>query len=434
MSAATRPSSARRDWLLGASALCASACFGCQRRGGERPLRVWAHQGQEGENRALRRIAAKFASEQLQGRSALELTFFPDHHYTERLSIAAAADDMPDVFELDGPLVARFADARQLAPLSELFTAAELADFLPTIREQGTVSGQLYTLGAYDSAAVLYFDRPLLDSVGASYTHGGPGFAWAELLDTCERLVARGIVPLSLHTAGAADEWFTYAFSPLLWSGGGQLIDARPGGGVRGVLASPANIATCRAWQSLFARSFALPDAVDPDPFGNGTVAMDWSGHWMARSHLKNKGPALGVMGLPRYGPRPVAACGSFCWAISSKTEQSERAARWLRWVTDARHGVAPLVEANGAVPARFSAFAAFPEYQSLPYSLFRRQLETFARPRPHTPFYATLTQKLAAALRDISHGADVAARLRRAEDEVQGFIERWRGTLQVRN
>lgn len=152
----------------------------------------------------------------------------------------------------------------------------------------------------------------------------------------------------------------------------------------------------------------------------------------MARSHLEHKGAALGVMGLPRFGPRPVAACGSFCWALSSTATQPEPAARWLRWVTDAERGVAPLVRSNGAVPARLSAFAAFPEYAELPYALFRRQLETLARARPRTPFYATLTQKFAAALRDIAHGASVAARLRRAEDDVQGFIDRWRGTLQA--
>jgi multiple sugar transport system substrate-binding protein len=393
---------------------------------------VWAHQGQEGENRALRQIAAEFTRAVLHPHSSLELTFFPDHHYTERLSIAAAAEDLPDAFELDGPLVTRFVDAGRLAPLTQLFTAEEQADFLPTIVAQGSVDGQLYTLGSYDSAAVLYCDRSLLDAVGAQYTHGGRGFSWSELLDTCERLAARGIVPLAMHTSAAADEWFTYAFTPLLWSGGGQLIDARPGGGVRGVLASPENVAALRAWQGLFVRGFALADAMDPDPFGNGAAAMDWSGHWMARSHLRSKGAALGVMGLPRLGPRPVAACGSFCWALSSRAAQPERAVQWLRWVTDAVHGVAPLVRANGAVPARLSAFAAFPEYERLPYRLFREQLESFARPRPHTPFYATLTQKLAAAMRDIAHGADAGTRLRRAEDEVQGFIDRWRGTLQV--
>ncbi|HWA85431.1 MAG TPA: sugar ABC transporter substrate-binding protein, partial [Opitutus sp.] len=83
------------------------------------------------------------------------------------------------------------------------------------------------------------------------------------------------------------------------------------------------------------------------------------------------------------------------------------------------------IVRANGAVPARRSAFASFPEYRHPPYSVFRDELEHFARPRPRTPYYATLTQRFAAALRDIAHGADVETRLRTAGAEVQAVIDR---------
>ena len=60
-----------------------------------------------------------------------------------------------------------------------------------------------------------------------------------------------------------------------------------------------------------------------------------------------------------------------------------------------------------------------------MPYQLFREQLETTARARPRTPYYATLTSRFAAALRDIARGADVGARLKQAEDEVGAVIER---------
>ncbi|HYD82848.1 MAG TPA: sugar ABC transporter substrate-binding protein, partial [Opitutus sp.] len=194
---------------------------------------------------------------------------------------------------------------------------------------------------------------------------------------------------------------------------------------VRGVLASEANRESLRAWQTLFTEGYAATDPVDPDPFGNDSTAMDWSGHWMARSHVAAKGERLGVMPLPRLGSKPVAPCGSWCWTVSSAASDIELAALWVRWVTDARHGVEPIVRANGAVPARGSAFAAFPEYAELPYRLFRDQLENFARPRPRTPHYATLTQRFAGALRDIARGADVATRLRAAETEIQRVIDR---------
>jgi ABC-type glycerol-3-phosphate transport system substrate-binding protein len=237
--------------------------------------------------------------------------------------------------------------------------------------------------------------------------------------------------PVAMHMNETADEWYTYAFSPVVWSGGGALI-SEDGTSVRGILASEANIRSIAKWQVLFTEGFAATDPVDPDPFGSGQTAMDWSGHWMARRHLENKGGKLGAMPLPRTGEQAAAPCGSWCWGVSARARDPQLAAKWVEWVTHPRHGIEPIVRANGAVPARQSAFALFPEYQQPPYRLFRQQLESNARPRPRTPYYATLTQRFAAALRDIARGADVDARLQQAEDEVQGVIDRKLGRDQV--
>jgi len=355
-----------------------------------------------------------------------DVAFFPDFQYAEKLAIAAAAHDLPDAFDLDGPVVARLVDAGLLAPLDAYFGHEELNDFLPTIIEQGTVNGKLYALGAFDSAVVLYYDRDLLKRAGVTVTAEAArgGWSWEEFLTACAKLKDAGIEPLAMHMDDSADEWFTYAFSPVVWSGGGDLI-ASDAPRVRGVLASEANLRSLRAWQEIFARKFAATDPVDPNPFGNGKVAMDWSGHWMARGHLEAKGERLGAMRLPRIGEKSVAPCGSWAWGVSARTTDLELAALWVKWVTGAETGVVPIVRANGAVPARRSAFAFFPEYERMPYKLFREQLETAARARPRTPFYATLTSRFAAALRDIARGADVSTRLTQAEDEVQAVIDR---------
>lgn len=438
-----RRSLSRRAWMGGAAGAAAYvASLGCgeacrpwrsrQAAAGRRTVRVWAHQGQEAENAALRAITASFDRAHAPRSEAVELSFFPDHHYIERLSIAAAAGDLPDAFELDGPLVARFVDAQLLMPLESFFSEEDLRDFLPSIRMQGSIDGRLYALGAFESAAVLYLDRERLAAVGVTLPPRGGGPSWGEFVDACERLSASGILAVALHMGESADEWFTYAFSPLIWSGGGRLIDPT-GTRVRGVLASPENVATLGSWQRLFERGFASNAPVDPDPFGSGAAAMDWSGHWMARRHLARKGGALGVTGLPRFG-KEASACGSYCWAISLRAENVELAGRWLHWVTDVDTGIQPLVAANGAVPARRSAFVAFPEYGRLPYALFREQLETSAHPRPRTPFYGSLTREFAAALRDIANGAAVSTRLERAERDVDAVIARRLGSRRRRD
>lgn len=421
----------RRACLTTLGALALSSCRNGAARDSRQPLRIWAHQGQEAEHQALMAVARAFNESRTGRRGRVELSFFPDFQYGEKLAIAAAASDMPSAFELDGPLVARFADARLLEPLDPFISAAERADFLPTILEQGTISGTLYTLGAFESAAVLYFDRPLFERAGVEPPPPTRAYDWPRLLTTCERLKRHGIEPLTLHMNESADEWYTYAFSPVIWSAGGRLIGS-DGVTVRGVLASPENVRSVRNWQLLFERGYAAADPVEPDPFGNGRVAMDWSGHWMLRSHLVRKAERLGIMPLPELGPYPAAPCGSWCWGISSQGEQQALAADWVRWVTSTEHGVVPLIRANAAVPARRSAFADFPEYEQFPHRLLRDQLEHAAHPRPRTPFYASLTQHFAAALRDIARGADVGKRLRSAEQQIARVIERRLGRTAV--
>lgn len=372
----------------------------------------------------MRDIAAAFNSAYAAEGVRAEIVFFPDFQYTEKIAIAAAARDLPDTFDLDGPLVARLVDAGVLQAIDRWFTAAEQADFLPSILEQGTINGHLFALGSFDSAMVLYYDRAMLAQAGVTPPPNDSGWTWGEFIDACRRLKAAGLEPVAMHLDESADEWYTYAFSPIIWSGGGDLIapDQRR---VQGVLASQQNVRSLDAWQAVFREKYASTDPVDPNPFDHDKVAMDWSGHWMARPHLAHKGEKLGAMPLPGFGTNPSAPCGSWCWGMARTARDPEAAALWLKWVTDSRNGVEPIVRANGAVPARRSAFAAFPEYERPPYNLFKRQLETNAHPRPQTPGYAALTRGFAAALRDIAHGAEVPTRLQMTEKEIQAVIDR---------
>ena len=401
-------------------------CFGCGRVDDEGVIRVWSHQGQEAENVAMRQIVDAFNAAHAEDGIRVEIQFFPDYQYTERVSIAAAAGDLPDVFGLDGPTVAQFVDAGVLHPLDPYFAPAELDDFLDTIVAQGTIDDTLYALGAFDSAMVLYYDREAFAAAGVEAPAGHDAWSWDEFVAAAETLQAAGYNPVALHMDVTADEWYTYAFSPLIWSAGGDLMDV-DSGTVEGVLNRPENAAVLRRWQHLFEAGLASRSPVNPDPFGAGETAMDWNGHWMARSHMAALGDRLGVMPLPRTGDVLAAPCGSWCWAVSALSDRTELAVHWLRWVTDAETGIQPIVSAGGAVPARTSAFAFFPEYEEPPFALFRHLLETAGRPRPQTPHYPNLTQQFAAALRDIANGADPQERLDEAAAAVQRVVDRSR-------
>lgn len=397
---------------------------GCGPASRDDVIRVWAHQGQEAENQAMREIVAAFNAAHAEEGLRAEITFFPDHQYSERIAAAAAAGDMPDVMDLDGPTVAGFVDAGLLEPLDPHFTADELEDFLPTILAQGTIDGTLYALGAFDSAMVLYYDREMLAAAGVEPPPADRGWTWDEFLEACRALKAAGIDPVALHMNESADEWFTYAFSPLFWSVDGRMIDTENQRAL-GVLDARENVTALTQWQTLFTEDLADSSPVEPNPFARGLTAMDWTGHWMARGHAEAKGDALGARPLPLPGELQAAPCGSWAWAVVSTSPRAEDAVRFLRWVTHPEHGVTPIVRANGAIPARRSAFDAFPEYEQIPWKVFRAQLEQNGRPRPQTPHYPALTRNVAEALRDIANGADPESTLRRAAEQVQAVLDR---------
>lgn len=78
-----------------------------------------------------------------------------------------------------------------------------------------------------------------------------------------------GMEPVSLHMDITGAEWYTYAFSPLIWSAGGALIDLEKER-VVGILNSPVNIRVLSNGQQLFEEGLAARAPINPDPLGAG--------------------------------------------------------------------------------------------------------------------------------------------------------------------
>ncbi|MBN1513603.1 MAG: sugar ABC transporter substrate-binding protein, partial [Phycisphaerae bacterium] len=339
-------------------------------------------------------------------------------------SIASATRRLPDVLEIDGPLVGPWAAEGLLRPLDAYVTSELRADFLPSILTQGTFNEKLYSLGAFDSALVVYFNRDLMEKAGLHPPESvADAWNWETFVEALRRVRPHATVPLSLHMDEQGTEWFTYAFSPLIWSNGGALIDtARKR--VVGVLDGAGNVEAISRWQALFSEGLAEATTTNPNPFAAGLAAFDWTGHWMLPS-FEAADIRFGAMPLPRMGEVSAAASGSWCWGLSRECRHPDDAWKVVAWLVDAEHGVEPIVRANGAVPARRSAFALFPEYEQMPRRLFREQLETAAHPRPRTAVYPSLSVEFARALRDVAIGNDVQKTLTRAAQSVQRALDR---------
>ncbi|GAF93943.1 unnamed protein product, partial [marine sediment metagenome] len=248
----------------------------------------------------------------------IQITFFPDSQYADKVSIAAAAGSLPDVLDIDGPYVGPWAAEGVIVPIDELVSDELRADLLPSLIEQGTYNGRLYAVGAFDSALVVYYNREVIEKAGLHPPDRiAEAWSWDEFVEALKRVQPHVAIPLSLHMDDLSDEWFTYAFSPLVWSNGGRLIDSEHKN-VVGVLNSEAAVRAITSFQQLFQNDLAEATSTNPNPFAARLAAFDWTGHWMLPTFERTEGLRFGAMPLPRMGTKTVCACGSWCWGISA--------------------------------------------------------------------------------------------------------------------
>jgi multiple sugar transport system substrate-binding protein len=211
------------------------------------------------------------------------------------------------------------------------------------------------------------------------------------------------------------DEWFTYAFSPVLQSGGGDLIEREHMQTAEGVLNCPTAIAALGRVQGWLQDGRVDPN-LDDAAFVNGRVALSWAGHWEYRRYAEAYGDDLVLLPLPDFGHGTHTGQGSWVWGVSADCAEPAAAVRFIEFLLQPEEILA-MTEANGAVPATGRAIARSPLYrEGAPLRLFVTQLAGgYAVPRPQTPAYPVISATFRQAFADIRDGTAVEEALTRA-------------------
>ena len=383
--------------------------------GGKTVVSVWAHSGQAAERRVLQAQIARFNRQQptLQAR----LTLLPEGSYNGQVQASALADDLPCLLEFDGPYVYNYVWQGKLIPLDEFVPPALRRELLPSILTQGSYRNKLYTVASFDSGLGLYARKSLLAKIGARIPQG-PDSAWsvAEFNSVLKRLrkfdTDGQVLDLKLNYSG---EWFTYGFSPVLQSAGGDLIARTDYQSADGVLNGAAAVRAMHQVQDWIRQGYVDPD-LDDAAFVQGRVALSWVGHWEYPRYHKAFGKDLLVLPLPDFGHGMRTAQGSWNWGITTSCRQPRAAWRFLAFLLKPDEVLA-MTRANGAVPATREAIARSSLYKpGGPLHLFSAQLlDGYSVPRPQTPAYPIISSAFEQAFRDIQNGGDVQAALNRA-------------------
>jgi multiple sugar transport system substrate-binding protein len=391
---------------------------------GTGPIKIWAHQGSEAEVTALKAAVDGFNSSQSKIQASLRL--IPGDTYSQTLSNTPVSD-LPDVLDIDGPTLASSVYNQRLSPLSDYVSKTTIDNATGGSIAEGTYDGKLYGLAQFDSAIGLFGNKKILAAAGVtvptSIDQAWTTEQFAEVLKKVAAVSPSGKA-IDIREAGLSGEWGTFAFSPLVYSAGGDILKDGKASGALDSAASVEALTTFASWKPYVGSS---PDG---KAFSSGQVGMQWGGHWLFPASSKALGDDLVAMPLPNLGKGAKAGAGSWTWGIGASTKNGKAAGAFLDYLLNDAN-VNAMVSANGAPPATKSTFENASLYQAGgALALWGDQMskacpadkvssDCIAIYRPLTPGYPTVTQKFGSALAAIYGGADPKTELTKAAQAI---------------
>ena len=292
---------------------------------GPTTLSMWYHgAGNETEREILLSIIDDYNASQDQ--YVVEVLDFPQISYNESVVAAALAGDLPDIIDVDGPIMPNWAWAGYMAPL-ELSEGA-LDNWLPGAI--GEWEGEVYSVGLWDAAIALFVRESTLVDNGIRIPTLEEPWDLEEFDAVLTTLQESGEYEYALDLGTAwTGEWYPYAFSPLLQSFGGDIIDRSTFTTAEGALNGLEAIAFGEWWQSLFERGLVPPttqDTADRDTgFIDGRYAMSWNGIWAGSSALDAFDDLL-FLPAPDFGNGSRIGAASWQFGVSANSEHKEGA------------------------------------------------------------------------------------------------------------
>ena len=276
----------------------------------------------------------------------------------------------------------------------------------------------------FDVALLNYARKSVLEKFGIRIPTLDEPWALDEFNDVLKTLKDSGEFEYAYDVnPGYTGEWWSYAYSPMLQSFGGDLIDRSSFATAEGVLNGPEAAAWGEWFQKLFADGYVNPSPADDQGFLQGRVALWYTGSWSANDVVKAYGDDALFLPAVDFGNGPKIGGASWHWGISSACADPEGAWQFIQHVMTPEN-VALMSETTGLVPTTAEGAALTENYkEGGPYRVFFDMADRFAVLRPATPGYLRISSEFEQAGIKIRDGANVQDTLDDAVDAIDQDI-----------
>ena len=376
---------------------------------GSTELSIWVHETDSPEGQLYKKLIDDFNKEN-EGKYHATLTQIARSGdaggYDDKINAAISNGGLPDVFTIDGVRVGEFADAGAIVPIGEYYTEDDLADFNPSIIQQGTYKDELYTVGCFDSSVGIFYNKDMFEKAGITLATKEDPWTLEELTDAANKLTTDDCYGITM-SLDATDETVIYFFLPLIQSQGSNVI-ADDGVTAKGYLNGDAALNTVSWIKDMVDNGYASATP-EENSFELGKAAMAINGSW-APAGLADYDINWGLMPMAKYDEESEAAsaCGSWTFGMSKDCpdEKKEAAAELIKFMTST-DADAQMYGANSMPPARQSAFDQIDAFKEAPLDVFQYQLANTAQARPVSVNYAVLSNQFATAVQNVLTGMD---------------------------
>ena len=387
-------------------------------------LSMWYHgAGNEVESKLINQIVDDFNASQDDWEVVIES--FPETSYNDSVVAAALAGNLPDIIDVDGPIMPNWAWSGYLQPLD--IDESKIEDFLPGTK--GIWDGKLYSIGLWDAAVALYARESTLKELGLRRPTLEEPWTGEEFKAALDKAKASGnydyALDLGMNDQG---EWYPYAFSPFLQSFGGDIVNRETYQSAEGVLNGDAALEFGDWWQSLFTEGYAPGTSESPalqeNGFIDGRIAFQWNGNWRAVATMEGVDDVL-FLPAPDFGNGSTIGAGSWQFGVAATSDHPDGASAFIEFALQDKY-LAAFSDGIGLIPSTASAAQMTENYKDGgPLAVFYDLSNAQAKVRPVTPGYVVQSKVFTKAMADIANGADVADTLDAAVDEINADIEK---------
>lgn len=403
------------------SAGSTSVCTG--KVSGPVSISIWFHGGRPNEVQAMQDVVDAFNTSQHQVKAVLVTP--SSEGYNATVKAAAAARQLPDLLDFDGPNLYNYAWARNIVPIDSCIPDSVRSDLLKANVEQGTYAGHLYGVGYYEGSYAIFADRSVLKANNIRIPQG-PSDAWkvdefTQILKTLQRAGFKH--PFDVKKNYGVGEWFTFGFSPLIQSAGADLINRTTYKSADGTLNSPAAVSALTSVQSWY-RDGLIDNNADDSAFVTGRSPLSMVGGWEYVRYKQALGDKLTVVPVPDFGHGTRSGNGSWQWGITNAAK-ADAAAEFIKFMLSPTW-VNHFPDAAGQGPPTTSAMAVSKLYgPNGDLALYTTLLQGgYTVTRPQTPAYPTITAEFAKAIGQIFDGKDVKGALDTAVAAIDADIK----------